>query len=415
MRKFICLQGRLGIIPIIAISISIVLSINLVLTSVMHVSAEDELMQKVDQSDARNERLRGFSANLNERLKALGHENNRDVMEEAHRRPDHVLDLDFENHVAQEERQGLNQALGVADDNEDSIMDLPKQKINEIQIPGRRKEQVDAGDAGDEVAVLLMDALLDGAVIDDSGEMDQRGEIENSKENEYNGELDIDHFDVLTDTNSKVPSFINDEGFGHGGDIDSIMDAVSKKMSKAMLRLEEDVDSKFNLKTYVTLTFAVGKKLLKPLTIKMFVDDVPDVVRNFELLCDGSINKKDYLQSYDYVVMKLSEDKKMIKSSKMKGEGIHHFYENEVLPKDDVFSDLSFDVPGKLAMLRDDEGSDGSQFFLTLSDMTESDGNYNIFGEVVEGLDKAFVSSILKPNRQIRIEGCETLESVGDQ
>jgi len=355
----------------------------------------------VKEGNLQNERLRGFSQDLNERLKALGIENNRDVLEEAQLKPNHLLNDYFDKHGAQHQQdgKGLNQALGVADDNADPIMDLPKYKFEQLQQPGRRKEPIESGDANEEVADLLMDALLEGAVIDDSGEMDLRGEDTDTLDNNrYSGGLDIDHFDI-------VPADIDEIS-----DVDSIMDSVSKKFGKVISR-DENIDS-FELKPYVSMTIAIGKKEMIPIIFKMFTDEYPEVVRNFEMICDGAINSKDYLLSYDYSVMKLSKDKRLIKSSRIKGEGVHHFYENEQLPHDDILSNntLSLDGPGKLAMVRSDEGSDGSQFFLTLDDLTDYDEQYMIIGETLHMLDADSIEIIQNTKYQMWIGGCEAID-----
>jgi cyclophilin family peptidyl-prolyl cis-trans isomerase len=55
----------------------------------------------------------------------------------------------------------------------------------------------------------------------------------------------------------------------------------------------------------------------------------------------------------------------------------------------DVESDpaLSFDSPGMVAITSSGPGTNGSRFFITLSEVSELNGNHTIFGRVVEGLD----------------------------
>jgi len=56
-------------------------------------------------------------------------------------------------------------------------------------------------------------------------------------------------------------------------------------------------------------------------------------------------------------------------------------FSNEVTPQ------LRFDQPGMLALANYGEGTNGSQFFITYSAIPEFDGEYTIFGKVIEGMD----------------------------
>ena len=49
--------------------------------------------------------------------------------------------------------------------------------------------------------------------------------------------------------------------------------------------------------------------------------------------------------------------------------------------------DLQFDRPGLVAMANFDPYSNGSQFFISMIANSDWDGNYTIFGEVIEGMD----------------------------
>ncbi len=56
-------------------------------------------------------------------------------------------------------------------------------------------------------------------------------------------------------------------------------------------------------------------------------------------------------------------------------------FSNEVTPE------LRFNQAGMLAMSNYGEGTNGSQFFITYTEIPEFDGNYTIFGKVIEGMD----------------------------
>jgi peptidyl-prolyl cis-trans isomerase A (cyclophilin A) len=48
---------------------------------------------------------------------------------------------------------------------------------------------------------------------------------------------------------------------------------------------------------------------------------------------------------------------------------------------DEISSDLTFDVPGRLAMANSGPNTDGSQFFVTEAEQPHLDGHYTIFGQ----------------------------------
>ncbi|HWQ45592.1 MAG TPA: peptidylprolyl isomerase [Longilinea sp.] len=54
---------------------------------------------------------------------------------------------------------------------------------------------------------------------------------------------------------------------------------------------------------------------------------------------------------------------------------------------DEISADLNFDTAGMVGMANSGSGTNGSQFFITLAPVPDLDGNYTVFGQVVEGMD----------------------------
>jgi cyclophilin family peptidyl-prolyl cis-trans isomerase/protein-disulfide isomerase len=79
------------------------------------------------------------------------------------------------------------------------------------------------------------------------------------------------------------------------------------------------------------------------------------------------------------------------------GKGTPGYYVvTEFLP------DLTFDKPGRVAMVNSGEDTNGSQFFITLAPTPQFDGRYTIFGEVLSGMD--VLQSLTPRDAQIGVE-----------
>lgn len=53
----------------------------------------------------------------------------------------------------------------------------------------------------------------------------------------------------------------------------------------------------------------------------------------------------------------------------------------------EISEDLKFDRAGLLGMANSGADTNGSQFFITYKELPTLDGDYTIFGEVIEGMD----------------------------
>jgi cyclophilin family peptidyl-prolyl cis-trans isomerase len=68
-------------------------------------------------------------------------------------------------------------------------------------------------------------------------------------------------------------------------------------------------------------------------------------------------------------------------------------------------SDLTFDKPGVVAMANAGLDTNGSQFFVTFSPQEYLNGNYTIFGQVIEGMDVVMKIRLRDPQQNPNFEG----------
>lgn len=78
---------------------------------------------------------------------------------------------------------------------------------------------------------------------------------------------------------------------------------------------------------------------------------------------------------------------------------------------DEIVPSLRFDVPGRLAMANAGPNTNGSQFFITFGPQTFLDGDYSIFGQVVEGQANVRKIELRDPSGNPREAGT-TLDTV---
>jgi cyclophilin family peptidyl-prolyl cis-trans isomerase len=90
--------------------------------------------------------------------------------------------------------------------------------------------------------------------------------------------------------------------------------------------------------------------------------------------------------------------------SGMGGPG--YIFDNEISP------DLVFDEPGVLAMANSGPDTNGSQFFITYAPAPSLDGNYTIFGAVIEGMDILESLTARDPSKQTDLPPGDVILSV---
>jgi cyclophilin family peptidyl-prolyl cis-trans isomerase len=74
-------------------------------------------------------------------------------------------------------------------------------------------------------------------------------------------------------------------------------------------------------------------------------------------------------------------------------------------------SDLTFDKAGVLAMANAGRDTNGSQFFITFGPQEMLNGNYTIFGQVIEGLDVVMGITLRDPQQSPDYPG-DSIESI---
>ncbi len=135
-------------------------------------------------------------------------------------------------------------------------------------------------------------------------------------------------------------------------------------------------------------TYATLKTNRGDVTIKLFPDHAPTTVRNFVGLATGEKEYKDPATGkattgkfYDGLTFHRVIDGFMIQGGDPQGDGRggpgYTF-------KDEFHPELQFDRPYLLAMANAGPGTNGSQFFITVTRTPHLNRRHTIFGEVAD-------------------------------
>ena len=161
-------------------------------------------------------------------------------------------------------------------------------------------------------------------------------------------------------------------------------------------------------------TYATFKTSEGTITCQLFEAEAPITVKNFIDLAEGArewnsrSKKGDKL--YDGTVFHRIIPQFMIQGGDPEGTGMGgpgYKFADETKG-----STQSFKQPGKLAMANSGPNTNGSQFFITVTDTGWLTGKHTIFGEVVEGYDIVEKISKLPRDGQDRPKTPVVLESV---
>jgi peptidyl-prolyl cis-trans isomerase A (cyclophilin A) len=125
------------------------------------------------------------------------------------------------------------------------------------------------------------------------------------------------------------------------------------------------------------------------IVVKLFEAEAPETVANFIALAEGSkewnSRSKKGPKLYDGTIFHRVIPEFMIQGGDPEGSGMGgpgYKFADETKG-----SPHHFKSPGKLAMANSGPNTNGSQFFITVTDTSWLTGKHTIFGEVTEGYD----------------------------
>ena len=148
-------------------------------------------------------------------------------------------------------------------------------------------------------------------------------------------------------------------------------------------------------------TTATFKTSEGTIVAKLFDTEAPETVANFIALAEGTKDwnsrgkKPGQTRLYDGTIFHRVIPEFMIQGGDPEGTGMGgpgYKFADETKT-----SGQTFKQPGKLAMANSGPNTNGSQFFITVTDTSWLTGKHTIFGEVTEGYD--IVEKISKVSR----------------
>ncbi len=168
-------------------------------------------------------------------------------------------------------------------------------------------------------------------------------------------------------------------------------------------------------------TYATFKTTQGNIVVELFEKDAPQTVANFIGLAEGTrewnSRSKKGAKLYDGTIFHRVIPNFMIQGGDPEGTGMGgpgYKFADETKG-----SPHGFQKPGKLAMANAGPNTNGSQFFITVTDTSWLTGKHTIFGEVVEGYDivekisHVPTASQDKPRTPVVLESV-TIERVGE-
>lgn len=149
--------------------------------------------------------------------------------------------------------------------------------------------------------------------------------------------------------------------------------------------LQEDVEATPEPEQPSGEPYAVIETGKGDITVKLLPEAAPESVANFiELAEVGFYNRSSFHRVMKGMMIQGGDPLSKDNNPYNDGQG----FGSRALPQE--FSDIKFDR-GTVAMGRTPGGGDGGscQFFIVLKRVPDWDGQYNVFGEVVDGIEAA--------------------------
>ena len=161
----------------------------------------------------------------------------------------------------------------------------------------------------------------------------------------------------------------------------------------------------------ITATFNTTQGII---VCRLFDKEAPETVANFIALAEGTkewdSRSKKGPKLYDGTVFHRVIPNFMIQGGDPEGSGMGgpgYKFADETKG-----SPHNFKEPGKLAMANSGPNTNGSQFFITVTDTSWLTGKHTIFGEVIEGYDIVEKISTVPTGSQDKPKTPVVLESV---
>jgi peptidylprolyl isomerase len=148
-------------------------------------------------------------------------------------------------------------------------------------------------------------------------------------------------------------------------------------IAPAAFAQEKAAPRKLNPGIYARFETSMGNFMCE-----LYQFQAPNTVANFVDLAEG--NKIKGKRFYDNTTFHRIIDKFMIQGGDPTGTGLGG---PGYKINDEISRTLKHDREGRLAMANSGPNSAGSQFFVTLAPVSQLDGRYTIFGQVIEGMD----------------------------
>lgn len=142
--------------------------------------------------------------------------------------------------------------------------------------------------------------------------------------------------------------------------------------------------TKNDYKENIDSAYAIFDTTLGQFKIELFAQECPETVWNFINLAEGRQSTKRDGAFYDGLNFHRVIDGFMIQGGCPLGTGTggpDYRFQDEFHPE------LKHNSPGILSMANAGPGTNGSQFFITLTATPHLDRRHSVFGKVIEGMD----------------------------